>query len=166
MDLSILIACQEQYCLPDETSVIVQWGTPDHELISMGAGNTWRVVEQVQYEGSQDVCPQIIYVHPDGLDVPPQSEWDSAAESETAIQISLEEIGKPELEFSFNVLGQAPTVGDRLMNYETTDHPTWVKPVSTDWVIDSFDTFLPQTQSFYKAIHIAWCKSLSLAIAA
>ncbi|WNZ45314.1 hypothetical protein Q2T42_26350 [Leptolyngbya boryana CZ1] len=38
--------------------------------------------------------------------------------------------------------------------------------VATDGVIDSFDEFLPQTQSFYKAIYIAWCKAERFAIAA
>ncbi|BAS57929.1 hypothetical protein NIES2135_26890 [Leptolyngbya boryana NIES-2135] len=167
MDLSIYLACQEQFCHPDETGVVVRWGTPDrNELVSMGAGKTWKVVEQVQYEASQDICPRIVYVHPDALEIPSRSEWDSASESDTTIQIALDEVGKPELEFGFNMLGQAPVVGDRLMNYEATEHPTWMQPVATDWVIDSFDEFLPQTQSFYKAIYIAWCKAERFAIAA
>ncbi len=171
MNLLIYQACQDESCKSQELGIRVEWSQEVPEvgdITNMASSPKWRVVEVVPYHSKASVIQGafLVYVHPVDSELSPKEDWDSALYMNSAIHVEMSEVGQPELQVGWNVLGQAPTIGERLMNYEATEHPTWMQPVATDWVIDSFDEFLPQTQSFYKAIYIAWCKAERFAIAA
>lgn len=170
MNLLIYLACQESVCLEGETSIRVEWSGVEpsiEDLISMWRDKNWSVVRKVRYsKQGNDITPVVVFVHPNSLDVPPTEQWD-LFDTEETFEVAIEAMGKPSLQNSFKVLGQAPTIGTRLMNYSRTDHETLVEPTPRDWIVESFDEFIPQQSTTpFKAVYLSWCKNVSLGIAA
>ncbi len=171
MNLIIYSCCRESDRNSNEEPLKVEWSeeVPDvGQSVSMGDQRRWFKVKVDRYQATeQHIDVYLVYVNRT-LSTPVV--WDCEGCENETIRISLSEntkcgasIGEPMLEFAFNVLGHAPQVGARLMNYERTDHPTLMREIPSEWVVDRFDEFLPEGEAPYRAVHICWCQQLAIA---
>jgi hypothetical protein len=123
MNPIIYACCQPDDCLKlVEADYRLEWATVAPQLgtvISMGAEARWSVVRITVYrpETAQTVdSVYLAYIHPVGLSVPPDSEWDSdfIIDGERGLYLEVVAIGKEEL--AVGALGSAriPKVGDQV----------------------------------------------------
>jgi hypothetical protein len=172
MNLVIYSLCRESDLLckaleeriPREQPIKVEWSenVPNvGQAVSMGDRKRWFNVKVSPYETveRQAIAVYLVHVHT-RLATPVQ--WDCGGRENETIHIELSTVGEPILGFAFNVLGEAPNLGSRLMNYQRTSHPTLMQETSSDWIRDRYDEFLPQGEAPYKAIYLTWCKQNAL----
>ncbi len=84
-------------------------------------------------------------------------------EGEHTFHVQLNE-QKNVITYGMSMIGKPP-VG-RLMNYETTGHPTLMRPVPSRWVVDLIETCQPVAGGSYKAVYLCYCVEAPLSIAA
>jgi hypothetical protein len=159
MNLVIYSLCRESDLNPDEQPLKVEWSNDVPEIgnaVSMGSERPWFVVEIAPYRSSTSTV-YLVHIHP-RLANPPRREWTYSGRENETIHVELSAVGEPILGFAFNVLGEAPNVGSRLMDYQRTSHPTLVQENPNDWVIDHYDECLPESEAPYRAIYLAWCR--------
>lgn len=160
----------EQVSFPSEDCIKLAWSetAPElNDLVSMGQAKSWKVVKVIPYQAVQDseVKVHLALVSREDSPVPPETAWYLNSHPPETIQVNLEEVGKPELQFLYNCLEQAPNVGESVETFVDTGIPstegsTYSKPEQVEWVVDSFHTYLPMEACSYSAIYLAWCKSL------
>lgn len=163
----IIYACvrEEDRTISLEQSVIAAWSDTAPALtdrVSMGADARWEAIEITPYFSSDSVVEQVYFVqvHRIDLPLPHPDQWtvQDASPDET-IHIELSAVGAPELQLGFNVLGKPPKLGERLIEYKPTSHPTLMQSVATAWTIEDYDQFLPKGVAFYKAVYLSWCRT-------
>jgi hypothetical protein len=67
------------------------------------------------------------------------------------------------IQYGMSMEAKPPT--GRLMNYETTSHPTLMRPNPSNWVVSEVETCNPVATGSYKAIHICYCVDAPLPVA-
>lgn len=166
MKLIVYLCCQELDCNQNEQPIQLEWS--DHQprcgdTIAMGDQQRWLIVDVMPYQSTAADLVFLVHVNP-SHQLCDRKEWDSSfARANENIHIELSNRGEPALQIGFNVLGQAPQIGSRLMNYEPTNHPTLMKETPSEWVVDRYDEFLPTAPNApYNAIYLSWCKQLAL----
>jgi hypothetical protein len=165
MYLLIYACCKEsdrQHA--SEQSVRLEWAEQPpaiDDLVSMGRQKRWRLVELVAYKPvvleavmlEQDVrAVYLAQVQREDLPLAPRSEW-SFSHPQENMHIHLTAIGEPALQLGFNVLGEPPCIDAPLL-LAPSPAPTMLV---NQWVIDRYDTYLPENNTSYHAIYLAWC---------
>jgi hypothetical protein len=159
MNLVIYSLCRESDRNSNEQPIKVEWSedVPDvGQSISLGSERRWFKVQVTPYQAAQQDI-DVYFVHVNRTLSTPVT-WDCEGRENETIHVELSAVGAPILGFAFNVLGEAPSVGSRLMNYEQTSHPTLMNESPTHWIRDRYDEFLPVGEAPYKAIYLTWCK--------
>ncbi|MBW4579635.1 MAG: hypothetical protein KME42_08695 [Tildeniella nuda ZEHNDER 1965/U140] len=123
MNPIIYACCQTEDRLKrSEAPYRLEWSTVAPQLgtvISMGAQARWSVVKITVYrpETAQTVASiYLVYVHPEGLSVPPDSEWDNdfIMDSEHGLYLEVVAIGEEELALGALGSSRIPKVGDQV----------------------------------------------------
>lgn len=144
MNLIVYSYCRESDRNSNEETLKVEWSeeVPDvGQSVSMGDQRRWFKVKVDRYQASERNV-DVYFVHIHGRLATPVN-WDCDGCENEIIQIEIAAVGEPILGFAFNVLGEAPRIGKRLMNYEPTDHPTLMREIPSDWIVDRYDELLP-----------------------
>ena len=164
MYLLIYVCCKEsdrQHA--HEQSVRTEWVEQlpaIDDLVSMGRQKRWHIVELVAYKPvvlepvmlGQDVrAVYLAQVQREDLPLAPKAEW-SFSHPQESVHIHLASVGNPMLQLGFNALGEPPHIGARL-----TLDPLDATDANKEWVIDRYDTYLPESHAAYHAIYLAWC---------
>jgi hypothetical protein len=164
MDLLIYACCKESDRLYlDESSVRIEWAesTPAlNDIISMGRQKRWVVVEIAAYKpvnlGQAVQAVYLVYVQREDLPLAPKVDW-SFFHPQENIHVFLSAIAEPELQLGFNIMGDPPRLGERLLAQEIAPYPRQIRSVPREWVVDRYDTYLPEHQTAYSAIYLIWC---------
>ncbi len=164
MYLLIYACCKEsdrQH--PDERSVRVEWSEQPPalcDIVSMGKQKCWTIVEIAAYRpvvlGQEVRAVYLAYVQRDGLPLAPKTEW-SFFHPQENIHIHLTGIGEPALQLGVNVLGDPPRFGERVTQEAPILPSEPARSEVRTWVIDRYDTYLPEDQPTYSAIYLVWC---------
>lgn len=185
MYLLIYVCCKEsdrQHAL--EQSVRTEWVEQlpaIADLVSMGRQKRWHIVELVAYKPvvlepvmlGQDVhAVYLAQVHREDLPLAPRAEW-SFCHPQESVHVHLANVDTPALQLGFNALGEPPHIGARLtLDQSESDpseaigtqltqpeltQPELTQTKRTQWVIDRYDTYLPESHASYHAIYLAWC---------
>jgi hypothetical protein len=163
------ISAHAVWCVGQNPSEAVCPPVPG-ELVSMGKEQRWQVVEVLPFQApdsAQNLLEvYLVQVHLKGLAVPPRKQWacNYAKEDYPNESIFLNVTGDG-LQLGFDMRGLAPSRGERLMSYESTEHPTLMRPIPRPWIVDRVDAYLPTSQSPYTRIDLAWCVAAEEAIA-
>lgn len=161
MNLIVYSYCRESDRNSNEEALKIEWleSLPDvGQSVSMGDERRWFIVKVDRYHSDQIFDVYLIHINRT-LSTPVT--WDcDGCENET-IHIELAAVGEPILGLAFNVLGEAPRIGKRLMNYERTDHPTLMRESPNGWIVDRYDELLPDGEAPYKAVYLSWCRQLA-----
>lgn len=163
MNLLIYACCKASDRLHlAESSVRVELAQPPalNDIVSMGRQKRWVVVEIAAYKpvGLRQEIQAVYLVHLQREDLPlaPRSEWSFFQPQET-VQVQLSAVNEPALQLGFNVLGQPPRIGDRVMPDQPVSNFKLVRSIPKAWLIDRYDTYLPENQAPYSAVYLAWC---------
>lgn len=150
-----------------EQSVRMEWAEQPPaiaDLVSMGKQKRWNIVELTAYKpvmlGQEVRAVYLAQVQREDLPLAPKSEWSFFHPHEN-MHIHLTAVGEPALQLGFNVLGEPPQMGTRLVFDQAT--PLVVPPQK--WVLDRYDTYLPESAASYHAIYLAWCLVAETSIA-
>lgn len=150
-----------------EQSVRMEWAEQPpaiDDLVSMGKQKRWHIVELTAYKPvmlGQDVrAVYLAQVQREDLPLAPKSEW-SFFQPRENIHIHLTEVGESALQLGFNTMGEPPRMGARL----TLDPSIAPDTMANRWVIDRYDTYLPESAMSYHAIYLAWCLVTETSIA-
>ena len=145
-----------------ESSVRAEWAQPPAlgDIVSMGRQKRWIVVEVAAYKPvglQQEVqAVYLVYLQREDLPLAPKSEWSFFQPQET-IQVQLSAVNAPVLQLGFNVLGQPPRIGEQVKQDESMPDFKLVRSIPKEWLIDRYDTYLPENQAPYSAVYLAWC---------
>ncbi|MBW4422256.1 MAG: hypothetical protein KME13_24080 [Myxacorys californica WJT36-NPBG1] len=167
MNLVIYSLCRESDLLRkapkdpnfNEEPIKVEWSEDVPgvgQSVSLGGEQRWFKVQITRYQSAQQDI-DVYFVHVNRTLAVPVG-WDCDGRENETIHVELSTVGESILGFAFNVLGEAPKVGSRLMNYQRTSHPTLMQETSSDWIRDRYDECIPQGAAPYKAIYLTWCK--------
>lgn len=161
-----------------EDSVQVQWSeTPPQldQLVAMGGlEKRWKVVDLIAYHpvGLDRAVEQVYLaiVSREDLALPPQEQWYCHSHPPEAMHVFLSELYRPELSLIWDCQNAPPNVGEMLLEGEDTGIPSsdcsnWVKPSPATWVVDRFDTCLPDGKAPY-AMYLCWCSRVKELVAA
>lgn len=156
MNLLLYACCQafdRQH--PAEQSVLVEWTEQPPaigDVVSMGRQKHWAIVEVAAYKpitlGQAVRAVYLAFVQREDLPLTPKADW--SFHPQKTIHVHLTAIDEPELQLGFNVLGDPPQIGECLLSHEATTP-------KVAWVIDRYDTYLPEAHASYSAIYLAWC---------
>lgn len=150
-----------------EQSMRIEWAEQPpaiDDLVSMGKQKRWHIVELTTYKPvmlGQDVrAIYLAQVQREDLPLAPRSEW-SFCHPQENVHVHLTAVGESALQLGFNTIGEPPCMGARLV----LDPSTSLNAMPSEWVIDRYDTYLPENSASYHAIYLAWCLVAEASIA-
>lgn len=168
--------CQSEECIEHHEGPFgMYWSTVAPQLgtlISIGSEERWCIVKITTYrsETAQDVdTVYVAYVHPLGLPIPPESEWDCDLVPDPPQSISAEIvlIGQMELGMCVGEGIDTPEIGEQI---ESILEPTEEGPVPLEvpklWAINRVVSYSPteeiriqtlQETTFVK-VFLCWCE--------
>ncbi len=168
--------CQpEEYINPDEAEWCMAWSTLAPQLgtiVSMGDEARWRIVRITTYrpQTAQEVdSVYVAYVHPVGLPIPPESEWDCDLEPDPPQRVSADVvfIGQIELQRSAG-RGMVPLrIGEQIESIvEPTEEGEIILEVPKIWIrrrvvpyfpVEEVQIAIPEETIFARAF-LCWCE--------
>lgn len=143
------VCCQEKYCVENrELSWRFGWSPEIPQLgtrISMGTEARWSIVKITTYHAeTADEIDRfyIVYVHPLGLPVPPESEWYSEKPCNISAGVVL--LGQEEIELSMMRDIDVPEIGEQLESIiEPTPEGTVLLEAEKSWTRRRFVSYRP-----------------------
>lgn len=176
MNPIIYACCQPDDCLKlVEADYRLEWSTAAPQLgtvISMGAEARWSVVRITVYrpETAQTVdSVYLAYIHPVGLSVPPDSEWDSEFMIDAEHGLYLEVVAIDKEELALGALGRAriPKVGDQVeSDLDPMDEDIIIYDPPKFWTMRQVVPYFPVAEMWltvpesapYARAFLCWCE--------
>jgi hypothetical protein len=169
MSLVIYEAIQESECdrVSGEHSEIVLWQRAPQvgDEVLMGSEQRWKVIHVETYQASNESV-YLAMVTKSGESVE-QQDWRSTSRREFAPNVAFyinASSDRRVINYGWDMQGEAPS-GD-LLDYTPTGQGTLMQAQPSSWVVDRVETFSPAENSAYSAIHLSWCVSKAMSIAA
>lgn len=139
------------------------------ELLTMGTDREWSVVRVDEFISDSNQPFYVAYVHPSSSVCPEAVEWgwtmmmeDSPQMAHQLFVMSTNKV----IQRKWRADGEAPEVGERLLDYHVAEHSTTPAP----FMVSSVDTYRPVDQDTsvdgrYSTIHLSVCEKTPVAIA-
>ncbi len=151
-----------------EESELIHWTamTPSvGDLVLMGsdpsgiceAARQWRIVQVEAYQFGTETIYLAMVSRAD-LPTPDESSWRAIQRRNFSPNASFDLQLSPSrqcLGYGWNMNGEPPS--GQLQSYEPTGRGSLMQSFSRPWVINQVETYQPQGESTYRAIHLCWC---------
>lgn len=136
------------------------------ELASLGGDRRWLIAEVEAYRPNQPTSQLdgVYLARVARADLPREinNEWViKRSYPSTSMNIELPQEGKECLGYNFNMRGNVPQIGTRLLKPQVVEGTTKVQSSIRPWMIQEVTVCLPEKiDSCYSAIHLSWCAYL------
>lgn len=170
MNLSVYEVTQEEDIDRElgEESELIQFGSLPKvsDLVKMGSDRLWKVVHIEPYYRADERLYLVMVSRADLPEVD-HSKWTANFMRQRSPNLSFDVQLSPErsiLNYGWSMKGEAPT--GRLLSYSPTGEETRMKAELQPWLIDHTDAYRPDGEGIYTAVHLCWCSSADVAVAA